>query len=136
MEQKEFTAPQLLMIEIINNGFVLYGITNNYHYTPENVDEIYEDAIEFHSGAIQDGKEEVRNSGEDTGLDSKESSRHYECDFHAIEVCGKWIGFNYWHGGGKHGEPSAIDWISDAVFLDCKQEARVVNVFSRLSGEK
>jgi hypothetical protein len=35
---------------------------------------------------------------------------------------GTWVGWTYWYGGGKHGEPSAMPWIEDAYNLDCKEE--------------
>jgi hypothetical protein len=41
---------------------------------------------------------------------------------------GEWIGWTFWYGGGKHGEPGAIDWMSDAYHLNCTEEEKVVVV--------
>lgn len=71
-----------------------------------------------------------RESGEECNLCSKEWSRHYECDYVVRQVEDKWIGWTYWHGGGKHGEPSAIDWMSDAEFVEVASE-EVVSVVER-----
>jgi hypothetical protein len=58
-------------------------------------------------------------------------SRHYSAKEVATETSDGWVGWTYWSGGGKHGEPEAIEWIMDAYDLDCKEETRVVKVFTR-----
>ena len=44
------------------------------------------------------------------------------------EIDYKWVGWHYWYGGGKHGEPESIDWIEDAEFVDIESEEEVVIV--------
>lgn len=34
----------------------------------------------------------------------------------------------YWHGGGNFGEPEAIDWMSEAYELSCKEVEKVIIV--------
>lgn len=116
MNLTNMTAPQLLKAAIIMKVIewqqakeVLF-----LDVTHENIDQAYDDVHEL--GLLDDAVYEIRQSGIDTGLPCP-SSRHYECDAVAIQVGDKWVGFNYWYGGGKHGEPEAIDWIDDAYFV-------------------
>lgn len=93
--------------------------------TKDNVDEIYDQTDEDY---IQDAKCEIRSGSVSTNLPSP-YSRHYECNEVAdIMPDGSWVGWTYWYGGGKHGEPSAIDWMSDAYNLDCVEEEKLVTV--------
>ena len=75
--------------------------------------------------------EEFRDNGELTGLGHRYRSRHYECDIVAAQIGDVWVAWPHWHGGGKHGCPEEIPWLTDAFYVDVKQETRVVNVFSR-----
>ena len=84
---------------------------------------------------LQDAKEEVRSSGADTDLPSQ-SSRHYEAKEVAAQLPDdSWVGWTYWYGGGKHGEPSAVDWIEEAYDLVCISETKVVNTFTKVIKE-
>jgi len=47
----------------------------------------------------------------------------------------KWVGWTYWYGGGKHGEPESVEWMEDAYFVGVKEETRVVLVFSKVEDE-
>ena len=60
--------------------------------------------------------------GLETNLASKTSSRHYEIDVHAMQVDGIWVAWDYYYGGGKHGEPEAFDWISNARIVECEEK--------------
>lgn len=98
--------------------------------TAENIDEVYEE-IDGEDYALQDARYEMRESGEETGLPTRHHSRHYENDEVAVEyIDGSWVGFTYWYGGGKHGEPESIDWMDDAYDVAATQETRIVNVFA------
>jgi hypothetical protein len=91
--------------------------------TAENVDEMY-DAIE----EPWDAQSEVRGGEVETKLRC-ESSRHYESKAVAAQAPdGSWVGWTYWYGGGKHGEPEAIDWIDEAYELTCHEEEKMVVV--------
>ncbi len=94
--------------------------------TADNVDALYEEHSQ--DWKLQDAKNEVRCSGTKTGLKAP-YSRHYEVDAVAAKyVDGSWIGWAYWYGGGKHGEPEAIDWMEDAYAVNCTEEEKVVVV--------
>jgi hypothetical protein len=89
-----------------------------------------------HADDLQDAMESFREGGEESGIPSKDYSRHYENEDRAKRLDdGTWVGWTYWHGGGKHGEPSAIDWLSDAYFLTATEEQKTVTVrtFAKLA---
>lgn len=77
---------------------------------------------------LQDWQDAVRLSGTRTNIPARDSSRHYECEEVGAELSGVWVGWTYWHGGGKHGEPRAIPWIEHAYLLDVTEEEKVVTV--------
>lgn len=63
-------------------------------------------------------------------------TRHYEVDAVALCIFGTWVTWDYYYGGGKHGEPEAVEWIDDAKFVRCKQEPVTVikHTFFALEG--
>jgi hypothetical protein len=94
--------------------------------TADSVDEIYDELDELHS--LGDYKYEMREGQIETGLPC-EHSRHYESKSVATRVSdGSWVGWTYWYGGGKHGEPESIDWMGSAYGLDCTEEEKMVTV--------
>lgn len=91
--------------------------------TEDQVEEYWED-----TDYLEDAINEVRCSGIETGLPGQ-YSRHYESEEVAVQCPnGDWVGFTYWHGGGKHGEPEAIDWMEHAYDLNCVEEEKLVVV--------
>jgi hypothetical protein len=96
--------------------------------TAGNVDDLYEEAETNDDGNLQDARNEVRCSGTETGLEC-DWSRHYESKAVAAQAPdGSWVGWIYWYGGGKHGEPGAIDWVEDAYDVACVEEQKMVTV--------
>lgn len=94
--------------------------------TAENIDVLYE--AHNINWELSDGISEVRCSGEDTGLEC-DWSRHYESKAVAAKMPdGSWVGWTYWYGGGKHGEPEAIEWMEDAYDLTVTEEQKLVTV--------
>lgn len=92
----------------------------------ENVDELFDKLVE--DGGHWDGKSEVRCGQFETNLPC-EWSRHYESKSVAMKMPdGSWVGWTYWYGGGKHGEPEAIDWMRDSYDVECKEEEKVMLV--------
>ncbi len=93
--------------------------------TAANIDEEW-DAV--NSDVIQEAKYEAREGSVETEIPC-EYSRHYESKSVAAQAPdGSWVGWTYWYGGGKHGEPEAIDWMADAYDLACVEEEKVVTV--------
>lgn len=101
--------------------------------TVENVDGLYQELL-VDKDLHWDYESEFRSSGELTGLEC-DWSRHYESDAVAAQMFdGSWVGWTYWHGGGKHSEPNAIEWMNKAYFLDCVEEEKLVVIrkFSKI----
>lgn len=95
---------------------------------------ITEDTIEDLYSTLEDEdlhwdyQSEMREGQVETGLPCQ-SSRHYESKSVAAKAAdGSWVGWTYWYGGGKHGEPEAIDWMNESYDLDCKEEEKLVVV--------
>lgn len=122
----------LLYLLTIQKAMQLYDV-----YLPEGVSLTEENAEELHAelgedvkwaDALQDAKSEIRGGDVETGIKCP-CSRHYESKAVASQLPGgRWVGWTYWYGGGKHGEPGAIDWIEDAYLLDCVETQEVVTV--------
>jgi hypothetical protein len=94
----------------------------------EDIEDLWVEA-----DCLQDAKSEIRCSGISTRLPC-DYSRHYESEAVAVQCPnGDWVGFTYWFGGGKYGEPDAIDWIQHAYDVDCVSEEKlvVVHTFSK-----
>lgn len=92
----------------------------------EEVERLYQQLVDL--DLHWDYKNEIRQGQVETDLDC-EYSRHYESKSVAMQVQdGSWIGWTYWYGGGKFGEPESIDFMADAYELDCNDEERVVVV--------
>jgi len=76
----------------------------------------------------QEAEREFREGGKDTGLDG-DWSRHYESREVAKQLSdGGWVGWTYWYGGGKHGQPAEIDWINYAYELEVEETQELVTV--------
>ena len=96
--------------------------------TAENVDDVYDEFDDEYGDSMQEAKYEIREGEVETGLPC-DWSRHYESKSVAARTPnGEWVGWTYWYGGGKHGEPEAIDWIEDAYDLACVEEEKLVTV--------
>ena len=94
-------------------------------YPCDDVDARH-DALE--EGARQDARNDVRCGGVKTDLPC-DFSRHYESKAVAMRFPdGSWVGWTYWYGGGKHGEPAAMGWMDDAYDVDCHEEEKMVVV--------
>lgn len=103
--------------------------------TADNVDELYGELTE--TGGHLDGMSEIREGEFETKLPC-ESSRHYESKSVAAKMPdGSYVGWTYWYGGGKHGEPESIDWMQDAYAVECKEEEKlvIVRTFSKAAAE-
>ncbi len=94
--------------------------------TDENIEECWGMWDECE---LQDFTEDFRCSGEETDLVPKNYSRHYESyDVAKMLNDGTWVGWTYWFGGGKHGEPSAVEWLPDSYDVTCAEEQKTVTV--------
>ena len=114
------TAQQKLKHYIINYA----GITPKESISAENIDRVYDllcDSDET-SDQMQDARNDVRTIGEETDVPVG-YSRYFEADSVALKMLdGTWVGWTYYHGGGKHSYPDEIDWIPDAYNLDVEEK--------------
>ena len=91
--------------------------------TSENIDDLYSNIDEPWDDiyAIREGEVEINLP--------TEWSRHYESKSVAAKAPdGSWVGWTYWYGGGKHGEPESIDWMDSAYDLSVTEEEKLVIV--------
>ena len=119
-------------------------LEDDVYLTLENARAILFDAhFHFKEGYCNDCfwsiADEFRYGGEEYNLDTKNYPRHYEIDFRIKEITAeaesgetisRWIGWNYYYGGGKHACPEDVDWISSAEFVKLVSE-EVVTVTKR-----
>lgn len=96
------------------------------HLTQDGVEELWD---EYYDQIYDDGYiSEFREGEVETNVPC-EYSRHYESKAVAAQLPnGEWVGWTYWYGGGKHGEPEAVDWMNHAYNLRCKEEEKLVIV--------
>ena len=91
-----------------------------------NIENLYQQLVDL--DLHWDYKNEIRQGQVETDLDC-EYSRHYESKSVAMQVQdGSWIGWTYWYGGGKFGEPESIDFMANSYEVDCTEEEKVVVV--------
>lgn len=110
------------------------GVPEYPTITAENIEDVYYEIEEESGDSLQEYKYELREGEIETDIPC-DYSRHYESKSVAAQAPdGTWVGWTYWYGGGKHGEPEAIDWIEDAYDLDCQEEEKlmVVQTFTKV----
>ena len=118
MNNKNLTPEQEINLLILNKQAQWDKV--NFDAELINIDEEY--ARQEEGGGLQDAEEEIRCSGIASGLDC-DFSRNYETDAVAKQtLSGKWVGWTYYYGGGKHSNPSEITWKNYAYFLDCEEK--------------
>jgi len=95
---------------------ICHAATGEIVHDPADVRTRYMELIE--NDDHHDAECEVRGSGVPTGLPCN-YSRHYESKAVAAEMLdGSWVGWTYWYGGGKHGEPGAMPWMEEAYEVE------------------
>ena len=122
------TPEQKIKRDIINSLAENYRDEDNFpelkELTNENVDQNYDLLGDW----VQDEEYSYREGDMETNIDCPDS-RHYESQSVAKKLSdGSWIGWTYWYGGGKHGEPDAIEWMDEAYELEVTEENQTVTV--------
>lgn len=133
------TAPQRIKRHMMRSPAGVEILSEmDFSFSPEDGKEIDDVFRELQAEwLLQDVVSEFRCSGEETGLPAP-YSRNYEGDSVATKLDdGTWVGWVYWHGGGKFGDPEAIDWLEEAYDLIVKEEEKmvVVRTFARSEDE-
>jgi hypothetical protein len=122
------TAEQKIKREIL----LIAGKNEEYAYLAEgitegNVDERYTTLDEL-DDTIHELENDFRCCGMATGINC-EYSRHYESKGVAAKLSdGSWVGWTYWYGGGKHGEPESVEWMEYAYDLEVTETEKMVVV--------
>lgn len=124
MTPQQYLKRMVLLRMKLDNLFTEYEIDDLYEQAEEESiegDEYFHDAIyKVRQGEIS--ANDISSAPYDV--------RGYECKMVAAEVYAKvWVAWPYYYGGGKHGEPSEIDWMDDAIFVDHSIEMQPVHKF-------
>lgn len=104
--------------------YIMMAALKKTFSTPEEVEAAWHND---ESDDTLDNLEEIREGKVETDIEA-EYDRHYESKSVAACFYGKWVGWTYWYGGGKHGNPKEIEWMEDAYFLDCVETQELVTV--------
>ena len=121
----DYTANDYFNVEALNKGIAFYNLDRPIA-TLDNIRELMED--EELEEVISDGKCEAREGEVETGIECGHYS-HYESKSVASKILGRWVGWTYWYGGGRHAEPEEDD--IEAYFLDCVEEEKEKTVIVR-----
>ena len=85
--------------------------------------------------AVSDLVSNLSDAGEATGLPCGRS-RHYETESMARQMDDEsWVGWTRYYGGGKHGEPWSVDWISGAYDVEMTEVIQPVKMFKKVGAE-
>ncbi len=104
---------------------IMLGIDGLYDKkmdTNEQIEQIWTDPTNLN--ILAEAAEEFRGSGLDTKLSCADSNNYDSRAVAAEMFDGTWVGWTFWFGGGKHGEPSMIPWLEHAypvTFTEQKQ---------------
>lgn len=121
------TACQKLKAEIIAKAHAAGDVPDGLSL--DDIDAAYDELME--SDCIQECELEFREGTVETGIEVPYGPlcRYYESKSVARQMSdGSWVGWTYWFGGGKHGDPDAIEWMQDAYYLDVTETEKLVVV--------
>lgn len=113
---------------------VIHAATGEIVHDPAEVRMRYQQMEEDPdtADARYDAEVGIRGCGQPTGLPC-DYSRHYESKSVAAEMLdGSWVGWTYWYGGGKHGDPGGISWMEDAYDVATEVVMEPVRKFRRI----
>lgn len=91
----------------INDEFKKAAIYD-FDFTHPPVAMFADDVLENYADQIYDEFFEIEHLAVPSNI-TPPCSRHYESEAVAMVCCGVWVGWIRWTGGGKHGEPEAMD---------------------------
>ena len=95
----------------------------------KNYDKLPSKAIRLKNyDRLQDLENEFREGDCETNIPT-EWDRNYESKSVAKQMSdGSWVGWTYWYGGGKHGNPEELEWMEYAYDLNCSEETKMIVV--------
>lgn len=112
------TPKQAIKKQILINNEL---ITDSCLLSPDEIDDLYDEHL------YEIDVEEFREGEVETTIPC-DFSRHYESNSVAAQCEGQWVGWTYWYGGGKHGNPEEIEWMDDAYFCTVTEKEVLVTV--------
>lgn len=122
------TPEQKIKRDIINSVVGNYRDEHEFPELEELTDENIVENYDLLGDWTQDEECDYREGDILTDIQCQDS-RHYESQSVAKKLSdGSWIGWTYWYGGGKYGEPEAIEWIDEAYELEVTEEEKTVTV--------
>lgn len=104
--------------------YIMMAALKKTFATPEEVEQAWGDD---ESDDTLDELEAIREGEVETDIKA-DWNRYYESKSVAACINGRWVGWTYWYGGGKHGNPEEIPWMEDAYFLDCVETLELVKL--------
>jgi hypothetical protein len=134
------TIVQKIKLDILRNPDALDLIIKSRWgkiITKDNIDEAYQKILvdpEEH----YDFEHEFRHGSVNTHIPC-EWDRNYESRSVGTQLTdGTWIGWTYWYGGGKHGQPEAEEWMSKAYELEVEEEEKtvIIKTFTKKGNKK
>ena len=141
----EFTIPELKIYEHVIRQII--NIEEVYPFGEVNInnidievllERIYNDEFDRIDGVVVSAwlSEYLGNFREEYTEETKipcYDSRHYETKSVANKLWDNtWVGYTYWYGGGKHGQPEEVNWIEEAYFLEVKKVMEIVRKFTKI----
>lgn len=127
MSAQEMTAQQLIKVAAADIDSK-WNQGESFESAQEALDFFESKEDEDYGYYFQDSLSEIREGQIETEI-RPESSRNYETKSVASNIFGVWVGWTYFYGGGKHGDPDAAhDWVNNAYILDIVSEKEVVIV--------
>ena len=126
------TAPEAIKSQILKSAIDNYR--NDEGIDADIVIDTFDDFIDLCPHAedyITEEEYEFRGKYDQETDIAADCSRYYESKSVAKKLSDeRWVGWTYWYGGGKHGNPEEMDWIPYAYFLDVTEEEKVMTVYT------
>lgn len=119
-------TPEQKVKWLICNKASVWSGAGDIVYPKSDIDLCYENLVD--NDGHWDAQSEVRCGQFESGIEC-EYSRNYESKSVASQMPdGTLVGWTYFYGGGKFGDPDSIEWISGAYDVHCKEESELVVV--------
>jgi hypothetical protein len=118
-------TPEQKIMHLIINVCARWDDKSPPDVNSENVDYYYSDLDEDYCSEAVD---EIRSGEVETNIPCCDS-RNYEAHSVAAQAPdGTWVGWTYWTGGGKFGNPEEVEWMSKSYNLECTEQEELVTV--------
>jgi len=118
------TPEQYIKQEILALTSDWSGEEFDYNLPAEEIEKLYDELVT--KSEHWDGRNEIRSGQVETDLEC-DGGRVFEAKSVAMKTHdGKWVGWTYYYGGGKHADAEGKEWMSESYFLDCNEKEKLV----------